>query len=263
MQKTISTLDLVSQKFSFLSSFDKTKKNIIFIQAANNETGVLNPIADLRNAIGDEAVILLDASQSFGKANDFVDQFQFVDALVISPHKFYGPKGIGVLITSNKFIEVSPLIVGGPQQNGKRAGTENMPQISILSKWLSTLPTIIDDYSSVEEFRNEFEDAVLKSVADSYSLGKDLARVGNTCTLFIPKVISDELVTALDAKGIMTSSGSACNSGTTDPSKSFLSMGLSWDDARCVIRFSFGLGNLAVSPTDLANKVVSTINEIN
>lgn len=233
----------------------------VFIQAGNNETGVILPIAEIRKHISNHRLIV-DASQVFGKNEEFVDQISIADGAIISPHKFYGPKGVGVLIWKKSLGTLRPLIVGGGQEHGLRSGTENTPALYLTNLWLQSLPEIMEAFRPVSEFCSAFEKHLTEYCPNAKVVGSEYGRLKNTTAICFSGILSDHIVPALDYAGISASSGSACNYGTQEPSKSYLSLGLSWDDARCVIRFSFGCPNLKTLPTALADKVTQVIKKV-
>lgn len=256
----VSSLKLSMNDFSEFKKLQDTKENfLVFIQSANNETGLLNPVKEIRQILGNEVVLILDASQSLGKQSDFLEVFSYADALILSPHKFYGPKGVGLLVWSKKIAKLEPLIMGGGQQAGLRGGTENTPLLNVLGKWIEMLPSLVEDFKAVENFRNKVESSILDLYPSIEILKSSNGRLSNTTTIHVPEVLADQLVSQLDGAGIMASSGSACNSGTTEPSKSYLSMGYTWDQARCIFRLSFGFANLNISPIEISSRIVDSI----
>lgn len=250
---------ILKSDFSALNKIDKYENAIFFLQSANNETGIVNPISEIRNRIGDDAFLLVDASQSFGKQSDFLDLFSVVDGVIISPHKFYGPKGAGIIIWSERLGKINSLIEGGGQELGLRGGTENTPTMFVLNEWLNLAPNLISEFEKIQYFRDTFEKSVLELNKGSISLNIGYNRLMNTCSIYFPQALADEIIPALDSIGIMASSGSACHSGTPEPSASYLALGLDWDKARCVVRFSFGFSNLRLSPFELAQSITETV----
>lgn len=256
----IPILALAKGDTASISKFrNQNQKIACFFQAANNETGLLVPIGKIKKNLGNEVLIIADASQLIGKTENFLSELAAADGLVLSPHKFYGPKGIGFLVWKNTLGKLSPLIFGGGQEGGARSGTENTPNLFIAGKWLETLPPLVDGFESIDMFRSSFEAEVLNNYKSAKIICSEFSRMKNTSTIFFPDVLGDSLLAALDSIGISASTGSACRAGTQEPSKSYLSSGLSWDEARCVVRFSFGYGNLATSPTDLGKNVCGAV----
>lgn len=258
---TISAANLLADCAELKKTVASVGKKVFFIQSSNNETGVVNPVKKVRELIGTDNLLVLDASQSFGKQNDFFDVMKYADVVVLSPHKFYGPKGFGLLIWSERAGKLSSLIDGGGQQSDLRGGTENTPALHLLDKWLDSVPKLIEEFHLVEKFRNDFEKRLFAGIENSFSLNQNFPRLMNTATVYLPNKVSELVVHALDTAGIMASSGSACRSGSAEPSKSYLAAGITWDKAHSVIRFSFGFSNLRTSAIELADQVIKIVKQ--
>ncbi|MCX7979371.1 MAG: aminotransferase class V-fold PLP-dependent enzyme, partial [Bdellovibrionaceae bacterium] len=198
---------------------------------------------------------VLDAAQSFVKAENWSSQFECADAVVISPHKFYGPKGVSALIYRPSRINLKPMIVGGGQEQGLRSGTENMPALALLNEWLNQLPILFEMYEEIRGLRDKFETEITTKIPTARILAYDARRLKNTSTVAFPGVDSESMIAALDSLGIMASPGSACHSGSSTPSPTYLAHGLSWELARSVVRFSFGLGNLKIDVAQLVDQI--------
>lgn len=258
----LSARKLAERDFSQIEgNLDRIQRGAVFIQAANNETGIILPVAEIRHAIG-RAKLLLDGSQSFGKDDGFVEALSEADSVVVSPHKFYGPKGMGILVWSENLGAVHPLVVGGGQERDLRAGTENVPGVFLTRAWLSDTPKLLSAFSPVRDFRDKFESVLTTELKSVRIVGESLARLPNTSAFYVGNLLADSIVAALDADGIMASSGSACHSGTPEPSRSYLRLGLTWEEARSVVRFSFGIANLRINPVELAKVVVKRIRRL-
>lgn len=259
--RMIRATDLIQGQYAALRELVDGRENVyLVLQAANNETGTILPIQAIRDQFP-TLKILLDASQIFGKYPDFLDILSEVDGAVISPHKFYGPKGIGILNWSSRLGELRPLIVGGGQEHGLRSGTENSPILYLTHKWFEQLPSLIEEHARVSAFVSRFESLILGEMQEAFAVSVS-PRLSNTVALCFPSIISESAVAALDSVGIMASTGSACKAGTREPSKTYLAFGLTWEDARSVIRFSFGIPNLGISPEVMAEKVISVLKRI-
>lgn len=256
---TISAADLLADCSELKKIVADGGKKVFFIQSSNNETGVVNPVKKVRELIGADNLLVLDASQSFGKQSDFFDVMKYADVMVLSPHKFYGPKGFGLLIWSERAGKLSSLIEGGGQQEDLRGGTVNTPALYLLDKWLDSVPKLIAEFHLVEKFRNDFEKKLFAGIENSFSLNQNYPRLMNTATVYLPNKVSELVVHALDAAGIMVATGSACRSGSAEPSKSYLAAGITWDKAHSVIRFSFGFSNLRTSASELADQVIEIV----
>ncbi len=222
---------------------DKLRKAItddtilVSIMMANNEVGTILPIKELC-AIAHQRNVLFhtDAVQAVGKIKVDVADLG-VDFLSLSGHKFHAPKGIGALYLK-KGIELEPLIHGGQQESGLRAGTENVPAIVGLGKAAELAPPAIRDAEKIKGLRDKLEDGIKKLLPDSKLNGHPDDRLPNTLNVTLPGLRGESLVVALDQQGISLSSGSACKSGSPEPTHVLLAMGRSEEEAHCSVRFS-------------------------
>jgi cysteine sulfinate desulfinase/cysteine desulfurase-like protein len=204
---------------------------------ANNEVGTILPINELC-AIAHEGGVLFhtDAVQAIGKIKVDVEDLG-VDLLSISGHKFHAPKGVGVLYV-RKGVEMEPLIHGGKQEGGLRAGTENVPAIVGLGKAAELALHAQRDSGRIEALRDKLEAGIKKLVSDAKLNGHPENRLPNTLNLTLPRLRGESLVVALDQHGISLSSGSACKSGSPEPTHVLMAMGRSEEEAHCAVRFS-------------------------
>jgi cysteine desulfurase len=220
---------------------------LVSIMFANNETGVIQPIAELA-AIAHAAGALFhtDAVQAAGKLPlDLSPKgpLRDVDLLTLSGHKIYAPKGIGVLFVRRN-VRLAPMLHGGTHERQRRAGTENVAGIVGLGKaaelanaWLSE-DNIADGPTHLAVLRDRLEQGILAQVEECGVNGAGAPRVSNTTNLYFDHVEAEALVIALDLKGLSVSGGSACQSGATEPSHVLTAMGLTPARARASIRFS-------------------------
>lgn len=244
------------------AALETTKGSVwLVIQAANNETGVVQPIEKMKARFGKKIKILLDASQILGKHPNWIEIIGFADAAIISPHKFYGPKGIGILLHDEDFA-VLPMIHGGGQEKNRRSGTENVLAIALLNEWLKTLQSLEEAYKAVQTERAEFESELKRLNGNIEIVGGASERLANTSSVFIPNVSSEALLVRLDAAEWAISTGSACHSGAIEPSHVYLSYGYNWEQAKEIIRVSFGLGNEIGAGKKLAHFLSHQIAEI-
>jgi cysteine desulfurase len=216
---------------------------LVSIMLANNETGVVQPIAALA-AIAHAAGALFhtDAVQGVGKLSvdlSIHGAFKDVDLLTISGHKMHAPKGIGILYVRRN-VRLNPMMLGGSHERQRRAGTENVAGIVGLGKaaeiaqaWLKT-----DGPDRLAGLRDRLEQGILAQVDEAGVNGAGAPRVSNTANLYFDHVEAEALVIALDLKGLSVSGGSACQSGATEPSHVLTAMGLNATRARASIRFS-------------------------
>jgi cysteine desulfurase len=216
---------------------------LVSIMFANNETGVIQPIAELA-AIAHAAGALFhtDAVQASGKLPLDLSAdgpLKHVDLLTLSGHKIYAPKGIGVLFVRRN-VRLAPMFHGGTHERQRRAGTENVACIVGLGKALEMANTwlVSDGPRELTALRDHFEQTLLSQIEECGINGDGAPRVSNTSNLYFDHLEAEALVIALDLKGLSVSGGSACQSGAAEPSHVLTSMGLSPARARASIRFS-------------------------
>jgi len=215
---------------------------LISIMLANNETGTIQPIKDLSGIAKRHGILFhTDATQAIGKIAVDVKELD-VDMLTLSGHKFHGPKGTGVLYVRNG-IEMESLVHGGGQENSHRAGTENVIGIAGLGKAAMVALKRLSDMERIRSLRDRLEDGIREIVPDARLNGHREKRLPNTLNLTLPGFRGESLVLTLDQRGVAISSGSACRSGSPEPSHALLAMGLSEEDAHSSIRISLGYGN--------------------
>ena len=213
---------------------------LITIMHANNETGTLQPIAEI-GAIAREAGVVFhsDAVQTAGRLPLRVRDLG-VDLLSVSGHKFGAPKGTGALYV-NKGVAIEPLFFGGHHERDRRAGTENVPGAVALG----TAVSLGTDWSDVAPLRDRLERGILERIPQCRVNGSQVHRLPNTTNICFEGIEGEAMVIALDLQGYGVSSGSACSSGAVEPSHVLLALGLSREDARSSVRFSLGPGNTA------------------
>jgi cysteine desulfurase NifS len=213
---------------------------LVSIMTANNETGVIQPIAQLARIARARGIPFhTDAVQAAGKIPLDVEELG-VDLLTFSGHKIYGPKGVGVLYL-RRGIEPDALIHGGKQENGLRAGTENLSGIVGLGKAAERAAMRLPEMRRVQELRNRLETGLFDIVPEVKINGDPEARLPNTLNVTFPGMRGESVVLALDQKGVALASGSACRSGSPEPSHALIAMGLTTEEAHCALRFSLGL----------------------
>jgi cysteine desulfurase len=216
---------------------------LVSVMHANNEIGTIQPIADIA-AIARErgALFHTDAVQSAGKIPIDV-QALGVDMLTIAGHKFYGPKGTGALWMKRGVRLVSPL-TGGRQERNRRAGTENVPALVGFGVAADLARKKLESEAPrLAALRDRLEAGVLANVSGTERNGAASPRVPNTSNISVDRVEAESLLIGLDLAGIAVSSGSACSSGTLEPSHVLKAMGLSHGRTLGSIRFSLGTGN--------------------
>jgi cysteine desulfurase len=216
---------------------------LVSIMFANNETGVIQPIAELA-AIAHAAGALFhtDAVQASGKLPlDLSTEgpLKHVDLLTLSGHKIYAPKGIGVLFVRRN-VRLAPMLHGGTHERQRRAGTENVACIVGLGKATELATQWLAGSSPAElaALRDRFEQGILSQIDETGVNGGAAPRVSNTSNLYFNHLEAEALVIALDLKGLSVSGGSACQSGAAEPSHVLTAMGLPAARARASVRFS-------------------------
>ncbi len=213
---------------------------LISIMMANNEVGTILPIKELCQIAHERGALFhTDAIQAIGKLKVDVEDLG-VDMLSISGHKFQAPKGVGALYV-RKGIGLEPLIHGGQQEGGLRAGTENVPSIAGLGKAAELARHALRDSARIKVLRDKLEGGIRRFLPDARLNGHREDRLPNTLNLTLPGLRGESLVVALDQHGISLSSGSACKSGSPEPTHVLLAMGRTEEEAHCAVRFSLSL----------------------
>ena len=218
---------------------------LVSVMHANNEIGTIQPVAALA-AIAHEhgALMHTDAVQSAGKIPVDVRALG-VDLLSLSAHKFNGPKGAGALWIK-RGTRMQPTMTGGKHERNRRAGTENVPAIAGLGVAASLASgKMAAEGARVSALRDRLETAILRDVTGTTVNGARDARVPNTTNISFERVEAESLLIALDLEGIAVSTGSACSSGTLEPSHVLKAMGLPTHRTQNSLRFSLGLFSTA------------------
>jgi cysteine desulfurase len=205
---------------------------------ANNETGVLFPIETLSQQIKSKGGFFhTDAVQAVGKIPIDLQKIP-IDMLSLAGHKIHAPKGVGALFIRDK-VKISPLIIGGHQEAGMRAGTENVAGIVALGKACElALAHIEEETVLVKRLRDTLESELLVSCKGAKLNGDPLKRLPNTTNISFEFIEGEGILLLLDEKGICASSGSACTTGSLQPSHVMMAMGLPYTLAHSSIRFS-------------------------
>ncbi|AKR43602.1 cysteine desulfurase family protein [Methylophilus sp. TWE2] len=219
----------------------KTRTGLVSAMLANNETGAIQPIAELAAlAKAHGALLHTDAVQAFGKIEVNMSILG-VHAMTISSHKIGGPVGVGALIL-DKRVDIAPLLHGGGQERGLRSGTENVAGIIGFAQACQlAMQTLVSRQDNVISLRRQLE-AGLKTIGAKI-FSPDVRRLPNTSFFAISNIEGETLVTALDKAGFAVASGSACSSDSTEPSHVLLAMGIEPDLARGAVRVSLSDSN--------------------
>ena len=210
---------------------------LVSIMAANNEVGTIQPVAELC-AIARERGVLFhtDAVQAVGKIDVDVDGWN-VDLLSLSGHKVHGPKGVGALYV-RKGVKLEPVVHGGKQERGLRGGTENVPSIAGLGAAAELALRDVSNRDQMTALRDRLEEGIRARIPAAILNGHREQRLPNTLNVTLPDLRGESLVVALDQHGVSLSSGSACKSGSPDPTHVLIAMGRSDAEAHCSVRFS-------------------------
>ncbi len=213
---------------------------LISIMLANNEIGTIQPIKEISNIAKQHGIYLhTDAVQAVGNIPVDVEDLG-VDLLSLSGHKIYGPKGIGVLYIKNG-TKISSFVHGGEQERGKRAGTENVANIVGIGKAIELATKDIPQYSThLQELRDMTIENILKEIPHTRLNGHKEKRLPGNVNISFEYIEGESILLMLDAKGISASSGSACTSGSLDPSHVLLAIGLPHEIAHGSLRLTFG-----------------------
>jgi cysteine desulfurase len=216
---------------------------LVSVMLANNEIGTLQPVAELAaRAHARGALFHTDAVQAAGKVPVDVPSLG-VDLLSISAHKFYGPKGTGAL-WARRGLRLQPQVTGGRHERGRRAGTENVPGLVGMGiAATEARRTLATHAVRLATLRDRLEHGVLAGIAGTRVNGQPDARVPNTTNISFDRVEAESLLIALDLEGIAVSTGSACSSGTLEPSHVLRAMGLPAHRTQNSLRFSLGAAN--------------------
>ena len=197
---------------------------LVTIMYANNEIGTIQPIAEIGKICKEKGVIFhTDAVQAAGHLHIDVNK-ENIDMLSLSGHKFHGPKGVGVLF-ARKNIPLVNIIEGGAQERGRRAGTENLPAIVGMAKALKDATEAIDETAEIEIKLRDHLIEGLEKISHSILNGDRKKRLPGNVNFCFEGIEGESLLLLLDAKGIAASSGSACTSGSLDPSHVLLAIG--------------------------------------
>lgn len=223
-----------------LKSAIRPETILVSIMFANNEIGTIQPIREIGEITREKGIIFhTDAVQAIGNVKIDVGELK-IDLLSLSAHKFYGPKGVGALYI-RKNVKIASLIQGGGQEKGRRASTENVAGIVGLGKAIEIASQNVDAYSvKLSKMRRQLIDGIMKVVPYVKLNGHPEKRLPGNVNFSFEFIEGESLLLMLDMKGIGGSSGSACSSGSLDPSHVLLSIGLSHEVAHGSLRLTLG-----------------------
>jgi cysteine desulfurase len=220
---------------------------LVSVMHANNEVGTINPLKEIASSAHDFGVpVHTDAVQTLGKIPISVDELG-VDAMTLSAHKLYGPKGIGALYI-RRGTEIEPMLHGGGQERGKRPGTENVPLAIGFAKAIElALAEMNVEMKRLSSLRDTLEARITSEFPSAIINGHPTERLPHILNISFDsnkiKLEGEMLVMNMDLNGIAVSSGSACTSGSVQPSHVLLAMGRDMNTAKATLRFAFGKSN--------------------
>jgi cysteine desulfurase len=234
---------------------------LISVMYANNESGAIQPIQEIAEVARDRGIPLhTDAVQAAGTLSVNVDALG-VDLLSLSAHKFYGPKGVGLLYV-RRGTTIDFQQKGGGQEQGRRGGTENVPGIVGLGMALERADAWRDAYADhCARLRDRLADGLFAAIPEAMLNGpSDLRlRLPNNLNVTIPGIQGETLLLSLDVLGVAASAGSACTTGNTEPSHVLRAMGLSDDGCRSALRFTVGRSNTEQQIDDAIDALVGSV----
>jgi cysteine desulfurase len=216
---------------------------MVSVMWANNETGVIFPIEEIAAIVKSKGALFhTDAVQAAGKVPINVAEVP-VDFLSLSAHKLHAPKGIGCLYVRRR-TKFHPYVIGGSQERGRRGGTENVAYMVAFGRAAEMAgANLQDENTRVRGLRDQLESGLLKSIRGAIRNGGKEPRLPNTSNIAFEGVEAEGILLLLDQAGICASSGSACTTGSLDPSHVLMAMGCSMERARGSIRLSLGIYN--------------------
>src|SRR6266700_1235336 len=232
---------------------------IVSVMWANNETGLLFPIAEVAAICRSKGTLFhTDAVQVAGKLQIDAQELG-VDLLSLSGHKLHAPKGIGLLYIKRR-TKFRPYVVGGSQERGRRGGTENVPYIVGFGRAAElALARLREENTRVRGLRDKLEAGILRNIPGAARNGAQKPRLPNTSNIAFDGVEAEGILMLLDQVGICASSGSACTTGSLDPSHVLVAMGLSPARARGSVRFSLGIDSTDEDVDYLLNHLPSIV----
>ncbi len=236
---------------------------LISIMHANNEIGVVQPIAEIGRIAKEKGVLFhVDAAQSVGKIPVDAEK-DGIDLLAISAHKFYGPKGVGVLYVrrKNPRVELAAMIDGGGHERGMRSGTLNVPGIVALGKACEICrQEMAEEGERLRALRDKLKDAICAGLDNTFINGSMTQRLPNNLNLSFAGVEGEALLMGIN--DVAVSSGSACTSATLEPSHVLRALGVSEDLAHSSVRFGLGRFNTAEEVEYVAARVIETVKRL-
>lgn len=235
---------------------------VVSVMWANNETGVIFPIREIGEKLHEKGIVFhTDAVQAVGKIPIDLAQDP-VDMLSLSGHKLHGPKGIGALYV-RKGTKFSPLLLGGHQEHGRRGGTENVASIVGLGRASElAMKRMGEENSRVRQLRDRLETGLIRQIPSAMVNGDRNQRLPNTTSIAFEYVEGESILLLMDQHGICASSGSACTSGSLEPSHVLRAMGVPFTAAHGSIRFSLSVYNTEAEIDSVIEKLPPIIERL-
>ena len=239
----------------------KTDTILITIMFANNEIGTIQPIEEIGKIAKENNIIFhTDAVQAMGNLKIDVKKLN-INALSMSAHEFYAPKGIGALYVGED-VNFKQIQNGGHQEKNKRAGTENLAEIVGMSKALELIYKNFENHNNkIKELRDYYIEKIQNNIVDSKLNGDRINRLPGNANMSFKNINAEELLFELDEKGICASAGSACSSGSTSPSHVLTAIGLPPEWANGTLRVTIGMNNTKEEVDYLINALVEIVNK--
>lgn len=252
-------LEISKEGELIFDQIDLEKFSLSSTMLANNETGIISDLTKFSNADFPNLFTHVDTVQAIGKI-DFSFRKSNFNAIAIAGHKIYAPKGVGALILKRD-SDWQSISTGGGQESRRRGGTENVALIAALGEAAKVVKKRLLDgeEEKTSVMRDQFEDLILNEFPAAKIIGKTLNRLPNTTALIIPGIIGYQIVEKLATQGVYISAGSACKSGTTEPSKTLSAMGYDITEALSFLRISFGFNNTMDECKESGKIIVNTI----
>ncbi len=231
---------------------------LISVMYANNEVGTIEPLAEIAQIANKRGILFhTDAVQAGGYLDLDVNRLG-VDLMSLGAHKFHGPKGIGALYVRSG-VPLVPMLTGGGQEKGRRAGTENVPYIVGFAAALKIAQENRGETNTrLSALRDKLVEGLLERIVGAELTGAPKERLPGHASFVIPGVIGDEMVLGLDIAGVAASTGSACTAGSVEPSHVLAAMGYAPDQARGALRLTLGREN-TVEDVDYSLGVVADV----
>jgi cysteine desulfurase len=236
--------------------------SVVSLMLANNETGIILAVDELPASWREAGVLIhTDAVQAVGKIPVNFRK-QHVDAMTVTPHKFHGPLGIGALVLRNG-LKLQPQLFGGFQQGGLRPGTENVALAVGFHEALKLAVAELPERSArMQSLRDQLDATLSAEFPDMVIIGKAAPRLPNTSCVSFPGLDRQQLVMALDLAGVACSTGSACASGSSNPSPTLIAMGLPEAVIRSAIRLSLGAFTTGDEVAEAARRIIKAVKHL-